>query len=111
MRFVKAHAYGNDFLYVEARAVEGASHSALTREMCDRHMGVGADGLIIYMRTAEGASMTLYNADGGEAEVSGNGIRGLAAVLLRDDDRADAAVTIETVAGSKRVTRVERAGA
>jgi diaminopimelate epimerase len=109
MRFTKAHAYGNDFLYVEARAVEGASLPALTREICDRHTAIGADGLIVYARTPEGATMRLYNADGGEAEVSGNGVRGLAAILLRDDDHDNAAVTIETVAGSKRVTRVERA--
>jgi len=111
MRFTKAHAYGNDFLYVEARGVEGASLPALTRDMCDRHTGVGADGLIIYSRTPDGATMRLYNADGGEAEVSGNGVRGLAAILLRGDDRRDAAVTIETVAGSKRVTRVEPSAA
>jgi diaminopimelate epimerase len=107
MKFTKAQAYGNDFLYVEARNVEGASPSALTREICDRHTGVGADGLIVYSRTTEGATMRLYNADGGEAEVSGNGVRGLAALLLRGETRAGAAVTVETVAGPKRVTLVD----
>ena len=70
----------------------GVALDALAREMCDRHTGIGADGLIVYEPTADGASMRLFNADGSRAEVSGNGVRGLAALLLRDDDRADAPV-------------------
>src|SRR5438094_10631192 len=114
MHFAKAHAYGNDFLYVEAGAVRGASLPELAREICDRHTGVGADGLVIFTptRAADGraadASMRLFNADGGIAEVSGNGVRGLAALLLRDDDRDAAALTIETDAGPKRLTRIRR---
>ena len=88
MKFTKAHAYGNDFLYVEERDVQGCALSALAREMCDRHTGVGADGLIVFGHTHAGARMRLHNADGSQAEVSGNGVRGLAALLLRGDDRA-----------------------
>src|SRR5712692_406231 len=110
MRFTKAHAYGNDFLYVEKGAVGAARLSALAREICDRHTGVGADGLVVYSRTGEGASMTLFNADGSRAEVSGNGVRGLAALLLAGDARPDAALTIETEAGPKRLTRTGRSG-
>jgi diaminopimelate epimerase len=108
MKFTKAHAYGNDFLYVEERDVQGCGLSALAREMCDRHTGVGADGLIVFVHTHAGARMRLHNADGSQAEVSGNGVRGLAALLLRGDDRADAAVDIETAAGIKRVTKADR---
>ncbi len=50
--------------------------------------------------------MTLFNADGSRAEVSGNGVRGLAALLLRDDDRDGVTVTIETDAGAKQLTRI-----
>ena len=50
MRFRKAHAYGNDFLYVEAASVTGAHVVELAREMCHRHTGIGADGLIVYER-------------------------------------------------------------
>ena len=106
IRFSKAHAYGNDFLYVDRGDIKGLALPALAREMCERHTGIGADGLIVYGRTAAGATMELFNADGGIAEVSGNGVRGLAALLLLGDDRADAAVTITTGAGPKRVTRV-----
>ena len=74
--FAKGHAYGNDFLYVREADVAGLDLSALAAEMCDRHEGVGADGLIAYMPTAGGASMRLWNADGSASEVSGNGVRG-----------------------------------
>src|SRR5690242_4356243 len=107
MKFTKAHAYGNDFLYVEDRDVQHCGLAALAREMCDRHTGVGADGLIVFGHTPSGARMVLHNADGSHAEVSGNGVRGLAALLLRGDKRADATIGIETVAGIKQVTRVD----
>jgi diaminopimelate epimerase len=105
IQFAKAHAYGNDFLYVDRGDITGVDLPALAREMCERHTGIGADGLIVYGRTAAGATMELFNADGGRAEVSGNGVRALAALLLLDDDRDGAAVTIATAAGPKRVTR------
>ena len=105
MRFAKAHAYGNDFLYVQKAAVQGVALDALAREICHRHTGIGADGLIVYERTPGGASMRLFNADGSRAEVSGNGVRGLGALLLGNDDRPAAEITIETEAGSKRLMR------
>ena len=105
LRFAKAHAYGNDFLYVDRGDIKGVALPALARAMCERHTGIGADGLIIYGRTAAGATMELFNADGGKAEVSGNGVRALAALLLLDDDREGASITITTEAGPKRVTR------
>jgi diaminopimelate epimerase len=110
MRFTKAHAYGNDFIYVLTPDAGGAPLDILARELCDRHTGVGADGLIVYDPTPEGASMRLFNADGSRSEVSGNGVRGLGALLLRDDDRADVELSIQTEAGPKRLTRVARSG-
>ena len=85
--FAKAQAYGNDFLYVRRHEVASARLDHLAREICDRQTGIGADGLIVYEPTAEGAAMQLFNADGGRAEVSGNGVRGLAALLARNDQR------------------------
>jgi len=109
IRFAKAHAYGNDFLYVEQSEVAGVVLPELARAMCDRHTGIGADGLIVYSRSPRGASMRLFNADGGRAEVSGNGVRGLAAWLLHGDEQIENRVTIETEAGVKEVVRLERA--
>ena len=110
MRFTKAHAYGNDFLYVLNRDVSRRDLDVLARELCDRHTGAGADGLIVYEPTPQGASMRLFNADGSRSEVSGNGVRGLGALLLRDDSRADVELTIQTEAGPKRLTRIGRSG-
>jgi len=106
--FAKAHAYGNDFLYVEHERIRGAAEEVLAREMCDRHAGVGADGLILYTRTPSGAIMQLLNADGSRAEVSGNGVRALAALLLEDVQHVEAKLAIDTEAGVKRLTRLER---
>ena len=109
--FSKAHAYGNDFIYAQRDAVEGVRLDALARELCDRHTGIGADGLIVYERTPDGASMRLFNADGSRAEVSGNGVRGLGALLLREAASVAADVTVHTEAGLKRLTRTARHGA
>src|SRR5712692_7077752 len=112
MRFTKAHAYGNDFIYIRKDAVEGARPGgpgefvALARELCDRHTGIGGDGLIVFTPTPDGASMRLFNADGSRAEVSGNGLRALGAILLRSGHASEQdAVIVHTEAGSKRLTR------
>jgi diaminopimelate epimerase len=110
MRFAKAHAYGNDFLYVERPAVNDLALDALAREMCHRHEGIGADGLIVYERAGDRVSMQLFNADGGRAEMSGNGVRALGALILHDDPRASASLVVETQAGSKHLTRLDRHG-
>src|SRR5438105_1732165 len=99
IKFAKAHGYGNDFLYVNQSDVAGAALDQLAREMCERHTGIGADGLIVYLPTDGGVSMRLFNADGSRAEVSGNGVRALAALLLDRDPRPDAAVIVHTDAG------------
>src|SRR3954470_18456006 len=109
MQFIKAHAYGNDFLYLRRDAVASGPLDAFAREICDRHTGIGADGLIVYEPTPDGASMRLFNADGGRAEVSGNGLRALAALLLDNREPAKspqessrpAGITIHTEAGPK----------
>jgi len=112
LKFHKAHAYGNDFLYVRRDDVRGVQTIALAREMCHRQTGVGADGLVVYetpaASTGVAAAMTVINADGSVAEVSGNGVRGLAALLVRDVESTPADVTIETAAGLKQLTRTDR---
>ena len=110
MKFSKAHAYGNDFLYVRAGDVAGRPLDALARELCDRHTGIGADGLIVYEPSPAGPSMRLFNADGSRSEVSGNGVRGLAAIMLRDRDGQNLAITIHSEGGSKGLVRTGRSG-
>ena len=107
IRFTKAHAYGNDFLYVPAAELVGVDLAAWARRLCDRHRGVGADGLILYTLTDRGATMTLRNADGSPSELSGNGLRGLGAIVARERQRAgrlrDRDLLVETTAGPKRL--------
>jgi diaminopimelate epimerase len=104
MRFIKTHADGNDFLIVADEDVSGRGNAAdLARHMCDRHRGLGADGLMVL--TTKGpasAVMRLFNADGSYSELSGNGVRCLAAWLARTGPLAlGACVSIETDAGAK----------
>lgn len=112
MHVVKAHAYGNDFLYVEAEAIEAERRDPveLARRMCERHTGLGADGLILYRPTAAGARMRLVNADGSHAEVSGNGVRGLAALLARDRGlgAGASALVIQSDSGDRVLSLLER---
>jgi diaminopimelate epimerase len=110
MKFAKAHAYGNDFLYLHRADAREEVRVALAREMCDRHTGVGADGLVFYEQADGLARMRLLNADGSRAEVSGNGLRGLAALLLRHDTAEQATIDIETEAGVKRLVRTATSG-
>ena len=101
MNIVKAHAYGNDFLLVPADSAQG-DLPALARAACHRHTGVGADGLILYTLRERGATMKLLNADGSWSELSGNGLRCLAAfVALEQDLDPGATVTIDSEAGVK----------
>jgi len=110
IHFAKAHAYGNDFLYVLQTDVADADHPALAREMCHRNTGIGADGLILYVPSPAGAAMRLFNADGSRAEVSGNGVRALGALLGMRAADGPLQLTIQTEGGTKRLARLERAG-
>jgi len=110
IRFTKAHAYGNDFLYMLEADVASTPLDRLAREMCDRHTGVGADGLIAYTPRPLGATMRLCNADGSVAEVSGNGVRALAAILARQAGEGPLVLSIETAAGIKQLARLGRRG-
>ncbi len=97
---VKGHAYGNDFLLVPESEVSGHDLSALAVAMCGRHEGLGADGLLIYTLGPSAVRMRLFNADGSPSEVSGNGIRCLAALAVRERP-GTSAIAIDTPAGQK----------
>lgn len=110
MNITKAHAYGNDFLLAPAERVTG-DVPALAREMCHRHTGIGADGLVLYTLRDRGASMRLLNADGSWSELSGNGLRCLAAFVAREQDlKPGLTVTIESDAGVKALDLLARDG-
>ena len=90
--FVKAHACGNDFLVIEESAAE-RRHAALAQQLCARHTGVGADGIEFLDRRADGSFfLRLFNADGSEAELSGNGTRCVAAWLAASQSMREVAL-------------------
>ncbi len=78
--FAKYHALGNDFLIVDTKALPTgtAAIAATARALCDRHTGIGADGVVCYDCKRRDCRMRIFNADGSEAELSGNGLRLLA---------------------------------
>ena len=79
MRFTKMHGIGNDYVYVDGFAHAVADPPAMARAISDRHTGIGSDGLILIVPPDAGSSahvrMRMFNADGSEAEMCGNGIR------------------------------------
>jgi diaminopimelate epimerase len=90
--FVKAHACGNDFLIIE-EALAARRHADLARKLCARNTSVGADGVEFLDRRANGDFfLRLFNADGSEAELSGNGTRCVAAWLAGSEGRQDVAL-------------------
>jgi len=97
--FVKANACGNDFLIVEGMDPH-ANLSGLSRNMCERHRGVGADGVEwLFPDSQADVHARLFNADGSEAEISGNGTRCVAAYLCAKEPKEK--LVIRTGAGLK----------
>lgn len=110
MRFTKMHGIGNDFVVVNGfQYTEIPEPGALSRKICDRHFGVGADGLIwMVPSVCADARMRIFNSDGSEPEMCGNGLR-CAAQFLRDEGIVNSDVmTIETLAGVLTVTLDDR---
>jgi diaminopimelate epimerase len=90
--FVKAHACGNDFLIIEEPLAQ-RRHAELARKLCARNTSVGADGIEFLDRRANGEFfLRLFNADGSEAELSGNGTRCVAAWLASSEGRQEVAL-------------------
>ncbi len=105
LALTKHHALGNDFLVLLDLEGRHAIDAPLARALCDRHRGVGADGVI---RVAAGSggndvTMELRNADGGPAETSGNGLRCLAQAVVEAGVVSGPELLVGTTAGPRRV--------
>ena len=106
--FTKASACGNDFLLVEGAHASG-DLAALTRRLCDRHRGVGADGVEWLFPDAEAdVKARLINTDGSEAEISGNGTRSVAAEIGSRGGKTE--VVVRTGAGLKACRLISQNG-
>ena len=106
MKFTKMHGIGNDFVMVNGFEFAVAEESAadLARQVCDRRFGIGGDGLIVASpgRT-ENFAMRMWNPDGSEAEMCGNGIRCFATFVREKGLTVDRTLPVETGAGTLTV--------
>jgi diaminopimelate epimerase len=110
LRFAKMHGLGNDFVVVDDRGREWDFDPDAVRWLCDRHFGVGADGLILVRPADDGVSdffMLYYNSDGTTAEMCGNGIRCFARWLVDRDLIKGDLLTVQTLGGAKAI-EIER---
>ena len=112
MKFTKMHGAGNDYVYVDARS-ESRDWPELSRQMSDRHFGVGGDGLILIKNSdIADLKMSMFNADGSEAEMCGNGIRCFVkyAVDRGIVSNSGASVSVETLAGIRQIVPIRENG-
>jgi len=103
MNFAKLQGTGNDFIVLDARRLE-LDWSELAREICHRHFGAGADGLILVVNSnTANLRMRLFNSDGSEAEVSGNGLRCFAKYAIDRQIVSGSNLTVETMSGIRTI--------
>jgi diaminopimelate epimerase len=103
MRFAKCHGAGNDFVVIDARNIS-LDWSDLARKMCDRHHGIGSDGLILVC-TSQSAHlrMRMFNPDGSESEACGNGLRCFVLYAVEHKLVGSTEFDVETAGGTRHV--------
>ncbi len=113
MQLLKLHGLGNDFLILLDADGSQVIDAEIVRMVCDRHRGIGADGLIHAGPGTNGsvATMRLLNADGSPAEISGNGLRCLGLALAYKGWTSDESFAVDTDVGRRRVMLRERLSA
>src|SRR5680860_706227 len=107
MRFEKWTALGNDYVILEAEALPWEPTEARARRICDSHFGIGSDGVLLLSRSDDPdfvAELRIFNPDGSEAELSGNGAREAILYLRRSGWTGADTFSIETAAGEIRPT-------
>lgn len=105
IRLAKYHGLGNDFVLVQANDVTDWDPSQLARKWCDRHTGIGADGLILV--ATDPLTMLYYNADGSQAKMCGNGIRCFASYVYREGIVSSTSFEVVTLAGPYAIELVD----
>jgi diaminopimelate epimerase len=116
IRFTKMHGIGNDYVYVNLFEEKVPDPPALSRAVSDRHFGIGADGLILIGPAANAdVSMRIFNADGSEAQMCGNGVRCVAkyardhGLAPRDEVRVETRAGVKTIQVHREKGKVVRA--
>ncbi len=111
MNFVKMHGLGNDFIIMDGNFLQSDSMNYFALKACDRHRGIGADGVIFVLPSEkETVKMRIFNSDGSEAEMCGNGIRCLAKYIYEKGMAKEKKFAIETMAGSIVTEIIEEKG-
>lgn len=102
MKFTKMQGIGNDYVYVNCFEEKVEDPAALAKFVSDRHFGIGSDGLIL-IKPSKNADFTMdmYNADGSQGEMCGNGIRCVAKYVYDKGLTDQQQISIETLAGIK----------
>ena len=103
--FVKTHALGNDFILVERTDGIPQPYSEFAQRICDRHFGIGADGIILWDAGEDIIPIRIFNSDGSEAECSGNGLRCMAAYLIQSGRWKKDEIRLQTVSGTYTLRR------
>ena len=105
MKFWKMHGLGNDYIVIDNRneKISDTEAAELAQKLCERRLSVGADGLLLVGNSAVAdVKMRIFNADGSEAEMCGNGIRCFAKYCYENNIAKKNELTVETLAGIKR---------
>jgi diaminopimelate epimerase len=104
MLFTKMHGLGNDFIVIEDFDDKYQDYPSIAVNMCDRHFGIGADGILVVKRSDIADSrMLIFNSDGSQAEMCGNGIRCFAKYLSDKGLTARNNINVETIAGVRNI--------
>jgi diaminopimelate epimerase len=112
LKFTKMHGAGNDYLFIDGR-VEDRDWPALSVAMSDRHKGVGSDGIILAAQSDESdLQMIMFNADGSEGQMCGNGIRCVVRFAFDEGilPAGDSTLAVETASGVRHVTPIWEEG-
>lgn len=115
MKFTKMEGAGNDYIYIDARDTRSQERDwpKLARAMSDRHFGVGGDGIILIQDSEVAAlKMSMFNSDGSQGEMCGNGIRCFVKYAIEHDivPRPDNSLIVETLAGLRDIVPTYSAG-
>lgn len=104
INFTKMQGIGNDYIYINCLSSCPENLASLSREMSDRHCGVGGDGIILILPSGEADfKMRIFNADGSEARMCGNGARCVAKYVYDNNLTRNLHLTLETLSGVKRL--------
>ncbi len=111
MRFTKMHGCGNDYVYIDCLAQKVENAPELARAVSDRHFGIGSDGLILICPSdVADFCMEMYNADGSEGQMCGNGIRCVAKYVYDHEMTRKTEITVETKAGIRSLALTVEGG-